>query len=86
LVSFLKLSSGRVRCDANTLPHHHFVCARCGRILDFTDPSPDDMKIPAAAGAPGRAESAHVEVRGLCAACLARETASSDDRDRSHRQ
>jgi len=81
LVSILKLSYGRVRYDANTLPHHHFVCTRCGWTRDFTDPFLDALKIPNAARALGRAESAHVEVRGLCPACAKQKKDKPDDRD-----
>ncbi len=69
LVSTLRPLPDRARFDANTAPHHHFVCIRCGLTRDFTDPNLDSLKVPAAARAFGHAESAHVEVRGICAAC-----------------
>jgi len=33
-------SFGAARYDGNVLPHHHFNCERCGRILDV------DLKVP----------------------------------------
>jgi Fur family peroxide stress response transcriptional regulator len=69
LVSTLPPLPARVRFDANTAPHHHFICTRCGLARDFTDPNLDSLKILPAARALGRVESAHVEVRGLCATC-----------------
>jgi Fur family peroxide stress response transcriptional regulator len=69
LVSTLRPLPDRVRFDANTAPHHHFVCIRCGLARDFNDPDFDSLKVPAAARAFGHAESARVEVRGICAAC-----------------
>lgn len=59
----------RLRFDANTSPHHHFVCTRCGATLDFEYREFDTFRIPAAASALGRVESRHVEFRGLCASC-----------------
>lgn len=69
LVSTLRSFPGRARFDANTAPHHHFVCTRCGLTRDFTDPNLDSLKVPSAVRALGYVGSAHVEVRGLCAAC-----------------
>jgi len=70
LVSTLRPLPDRARFDANITPHHHFICTRCGLTRDFSDPSLDVLDIPPAAGALGRVESAHVEVRGLCPTCL----------------
>jgi len=60
-----------VRFDANILPHHHFICERCGATLDFEDRAFDELRIPAAVSALGRVTSRHVELRGLCARCAA---------------
>ena len=69
LVSRLKPFPGPVRFDANTSPHHHFVCGRCGLIRDFNDPGLNGLKIPMSARALGSVESVHVEVLGLCPTC-----------------
>jgi Fur family peroxide stress response transcriptional regulator len=69
LVSSLRPHPGPVRFDANVAPHHHFVCNLCGLTLDFACQEFDALEVPASAQAPGRVESAHVEVRGLCRVC-----------------
>ena len=75
----------RIRFDANTASHHHFVCTGCGLTRDFSDPSLDTLEVPPAAGARGRVESAHVEVRGLCPACAAGKNKYRTIGTRSHR-
>jgi Fur family peroxide stress response transcriptional regulator len=76
LVRTVRPFPDRVRFDANTAPHHHFVCTACGLTRDFNDPNLDSLKVPAAARALGRVESTHVEVRGLCPACAAGKNAN----------
>ena len=63
---------GRVRFDADTAPHHHFVCVSCGLTRDFREPGLDALPIPEPARALGSVESAHLEVRGLCPPCARR--------------
>ncbi len=71
LVSTLRPLAERVRFDANTSPHHHFVCMMCGTTLDFEHRDFDTLLIPDSASALGRVDSRHVELRGLCAPCSA---------------
>jgi Fur family transcriptional regulator, peroxide stress response regulator len=57
------------RFDADTSPHYHFVCERCGGIEDL--PFPFDPSIEAkAAEASGRRVSGYrLDVYGFCARC-----------------
>lgn len=73
LINALGPSRERVRFDANTEPHHHFVCRQCGGICDFHSTEFDGLEIPEAVSALGQGEKIHVEVRGLCRDCLERE-------------
>ncbi len=63
---------GPVRFDANTVPHHHFVCTGCGAIRDFYSEDLDDLPLPASARALGEIESVQVQARGLCTDCRKR--------------
>jgi Fur family peroxide stress response transcriptional regulator len=67
-----------VRYDANMTRHHHFVCARCGRIRDFRSEVLDRLPIPKSVAAFGRVESAQVQVRGICLACGAARSKASE--------
>lgn len=73
LVTTVRPLNARIRYDANTEIHHHFVCKRCGLTRDFEDRSFDNLKIPEAAKAIGNVSSRHVELRGLCPACSGRQ-------------
>ena len=64
--------AGPARYDANVEPHHHFVCSRCGRVQDFCSEALNDLPIPRRVRTLGTIESAHVQVRGVCAACRGR--------------
>jgi Fur family peroxide stress response transcriptional regulator len=71
LVTTVRPLNERVRFDANTDVHHHFVCVRCGATRDFEHGDFDDLRVPRTAAALGRVESLRVELRGVCADCLA---------------
>ncbi|OPZ83554.1 MAG: Transcriptional regulator PerR [bacterium ADurb.Bin429] len=60
---------GRMRFDPNMTPHHHFVCARCGAMHDFTSAAVDQIPIPDDAHAFGHVHAMQVEIRGLCRRC-----------------
>jgi Fur family peroxide stress response transcriptional regulator len=72
LVRTLGPERGGVRFDANLEPHHHYVCVRCGLVRDFESADLNALRVPAAVKDFGSVADAHVEVRGVCAACLAR--------------
>jgi len=65
-------AGGPARYDANTRPHHHFVCTACGAIRDFESPALDRLRIPQSVKAFGRVDAAQVHVRGVCSSCMRR--------------
>ena len=73
LVVPLGSSRERTRFDANLNSHHHFVCGQCGFTRDFYSDDLGTIKLPAALGSFGEIHATHVEVRGLCRDCLAKE-------------
>lgn len=60
----------RARFDPNLSVHHHFVCSECRKIEDFYWPVFDTMKPPGKDSPWGKVESKHVEIKGVCRACL----------------
>lgn len=74
LVSFAD-SDGLVRFDANTEPHAHLVCTRCGRILDVAPTATPVARLTAALPKPARRyrgwsiRDARLELCGLCPDC-----------------
>lgn len=70
LVSTLGPKRESVRFDANPLPHHHYICVRCGLTRDFVSSELNTLRIPAAVSEFGSIDNTHVEVRGICRRCL----------------
>jgi len=60
-----------LRFDANIDQHHHYLCVRCGFVSDFESADLNTLRIPATVQELGSIADAHVEVRGVCAQCLA---------------
>ena len=69
LLTTLGPRQGSVRFDANLEHHHHYFCTRCGRVRDFDSAELNALRIPEGVNDFGLILSAHVEVRGICAAC-----------------
>lgn len=69
LISRVNILCERTRFDANTSPHHHFVCSKCGRLKDFYSTGLDDFQIPTEVQSWGVVKSVHLELRGVCSAC-----------------
>jgi Fur family transcriptional regulator, peroxide stress response regulator len=61
----------RVRFDANTDRHHHFVCRECGMIGDFCSDVLDRFQVPPEAAEMGTVDWVYVELRGRCRKCQA---------------
>lgn len=57
------------RFEANLAPHHHFVCKRCGMILDVPpgrfDPAEFTRDLPDGS----LLHSARIDMRGICSQC-----------------
>jgi Fe2+ or Zn2+ uptake regulation protein len=59
-----------LRYDANPLPHHHFVCERCGRIRDLYGPRPRNLARRLAREQGLRARRVRLDFYGSCPECL----------------
>jgi Fur family transcriptional regulator, peroxide stress response regulator len=67
----------RARFDGNMKPHHHFVCNECGWMRDFYNNELDQLKIPKEVRNWGNGETVHIEIRGVCRACLKKSVVKS---------
>lgn len=59
----------RVRFDANTSSHAHFICKKCGMTRDFNCGEFDRHKVPDAVKILGKVETTHLELKGICRRC-----------------
>jgi Fur family transcriptional regulator, peroxide stress response regulator len=71
-ISRVEILDDRSRFEPKTDPHHHLVCVVCRGIEDFPCPEADRIK-PPAAGKWGKVLRNHLELRGVCRSCLARQ-------------
>ena len=60
----------KTRYDTNMRHHHHFVCVRCKKIIDFTWEGIDKIPAPEKVQEWGKVEDRYVELRGICQDCL----------------
>jgi Fe2+ or Zn2+ uptake regulation protein len=63
-------SGAALRYDANQVPHHHFVCERCGSIRDLYVPHPRYLARRLAREQGLRARRVRVDFYGSCPDCL----------------
>ena len=71
LVRTLGPQRNGVRFDANLDQHHHYVCVRCGSVRDFESADLNALRVPETVKQLGSIAHAQVEVRGVCAQCMA---------------
>lgn len=67
----LIMPGGATHFDGDTAPHHHFLCERCGKIVDFEWADFDALPWPAPIGTMGLPKSASVLIMGRCFGCEA---------------
>lgn len=60
---------GATRYDGNVLPHHHFNCERCGRILDVDLPVPRGLTRRLADDHGLQSTRTRISFFGLCSVC-----------------
>ncbi|MEW5826689.1 MAG: transcriptional repressor [Candidatus Bipolaricaulota bacterium] len=72
LMRRVHVAGDRTRYDGNPGHHHHFICTKCGRLVDFESETVDRVLPPPEAEALGIAESAQLQVFGLCRSCSTR--------------
>jgi len=50
--------------------HHHFICRRCGVIVDFVWPEIETMRLPSSVASCGQVDQTSLVAHGICEACL----------------
>lgn len=70
LIQSLGTVNGTERFDADTHPHVHFICTRCGRVMDLPQLEPPlSLGREAEAGTGCHVESCQLTFSGLCGCC-----------------
>ena len=73
----VEVSDDRAHFDADVSPHHHFICNRCRKIIDFNWETFDNLDLPREALDCGLVTATNVILRGLCRQCLKQRSALS---------
>ncbi len=76
LITTIGPSRERTRFDPNLNPHHHFICTKCGLILDFNSEQMDTLDIQESLKAIGTVGS--LQVQGICRGCEINDKIISD--------
>ncbi len=69
LIQSLGTVGGVERFDGCTDPHVHFICTRCGAVLDMENVELPSLTLPDV----GRVESCSLSFTGICKDCLTAE-------------
>jgi Fur family peroxide stress response transcriptional regulator len=62
-------AGGPKRFDANLKPHHHFICIKCGKIVDFEDDAYNAIDVPDEIKKKYTVIDKAVHLEGICDAC-----------------
>lgn len=71
LATRLDAPGGQARFDADTQPHYHVRCRRCGRVDDVVADALEPLLLPHAQCLDYEITGVRVEFEGLCSTCLA---------------
>lgn len=62
-------SEGATRFDPDTTTHHHFMCERCGVVVDLDGAVVGQIAVPEAIAGIGAVRSSALHLLGVCEAC-----------------
>ena len=70
LIQSVATVSGTERFDGNPLPHVHYICTGCGRVLDLHGMKvPEELNAAAGRESGGQVISCQLNFTGLCENC-----------------
>jgi Fur family transcriptional regulator, peroxide stress response regulator len=69
LINRVHATGERARFDGNHALHHHFICTKCGKIIDFESKQLDEMQLRGGVESLGTAASRQLQVLGICRDC-----------------
>jgi Fur family peroxide stress response transcriptional regulator len=69
LVARIQTAESQARFEAIFAPHHHLICSKCKRVIDFQWPVVDTLEPPADAAQWGQIDSKTIILYGVCKNC-----------------
>jgi len=69
LIRLVKSYDGRKRFEPNIQNHHHCICIKCQKIIDFCDEGYDLIQVPKTLGRQFQVMNKRVVLEGICSDC-----------------
>jgi len=69
LINRIQTVESQAHYEADLEQHHHLICERCGKIMDFVWQALDDLPVPDAVIIWGKVNSTRVTLQGICVQC-----------------
>jgi len=70
LITKVETVENQSRFDGRCEPHHHVICNRCHKIIDFHCPPVNEVLLPKEIESWGTIESKILVIYGICGKCL----------------
>jgi len=70
LVHKVDTVESQARFEVKRIRHHHLICSRCKKIMDFNWQAIDEAPLPKTVEKWGRIDNKSVVVYGVCSTCL----------------
>jgi Fur family peroxide stress response transcriptional regulator len=70
LINKVETIESQARFEVLHVQHHHLICEKCKKIIDFEWKQVDDAELPDRVLSLGRFEKKNVVVYGVCSECL----------------
>ncbi len=74
LINIVEGSGYAKRFDPNIDSHHHFLCIKCGKIIDFTHQPFDNLDMPDKLAGANNITGYKVVIEGICEDCMKNRT------------
>ena len=70
LIRKVQTAESQARFEAEIIQHHHLICDKCKKIVDFQWKTFDESTLPDKISAWGRIQHKNVVLHGICDKCL----------------
>ena len=70
LIRKVQTAESQARFEAEMMQHHHLICNKCSKIMDFQWQTFDNSTLPDELSKWGRVQSKNVVLHGICEECL----------------
>ena len=70
LIRKVQTAESQARFEAEMMQHHHLICDKCKKIMDFQWQTFDESTLPDEISAWGRIQYKNVVLHGICDKCL----------------